>query len=86
MINRKALSACTIRDCNKAGKELYTLATEIKRFKKTALAPYVKVADHTTRGKYPHVPVTPHPKFGVDKFCAVHDMKDYGDTDEAIYR
>lgn len=43
------------------------------------------VASPHERGKSPAVPV-PMPAFGLEHMMAVHDLKDYGDTDEMIYR
>lgn len=42
-------------------------------------------ASRYSRGKSPAVPV-PVPEFNLEHMMAVHDLKDYGDTDEMVYR
>lgn len=45
-----------------------------------------RLADPTKRTSCPHTAVPVKLAFGRDRLRAVHDIKDYGDTDELIYR
>lgn len=45
-----------------------------------------RIANHTKRTAFSRVSVPAKLSFGSDTLRSVHDMKDYGDTDELIYR
>ena len=61
-------------------KERYLPPEAIEFLKENEVSP-------TARGQVPRVEVdVPLPRIPIESWMAVHDLKDYGDTDEMIYR
>ena len=59
-------------------KERFLPPEAIEFLKKNEVSP-------TARGRVPRVDV-PLPSVPIERWMAVHDLKDYGDTDEEVYR